>query len=156
MKLIMENWRRFALAESEETELNIYFSGKCKDCDPKAVREKYDFAKWEMENGNLLILSHKDTKYNHEGKISKIIGFSNGAQAAFNLHTSNPEAQLVFIDPWIPRDFKAPGNFDYYGTSCFIARGPNKRRLKVLKKTCNKEETKFSDHLKYFKDYFKI
>jgi len=135
---------------------NIYFSGKCNRCSPEQVRKDHDFSAWESINGVMLILSYKDKNYEYKGSgsLKKIIGFSAGAEAAYNLHKRHPEAQLVFIDPWVPTDFKQPENFEYKGTSCFIARRANEKRLKVLGKVCDEGTNSFNDHLGYFKKYF--
>ena len=149
----MEKWKTFL--EQEEKKVNIYFSGKCRRCAPDKVREDYDFSKWEDVNSELIIKSHTDTS-KYKGNLNKIIGFSAGAKAAIRLKKSHPEATLVLIDPWLPRGYKIPPDVEYYGTSCFIARGPNEDRLQGSKKECKPEETSFQSHMKYFKDYFNL
>ena len=147
----MENWKTFL--EQEEKKANIYFSGKCTRCDPDTVRGDYDFSTWEATNGELVIKSHTDvTKY--KGKLNKIIGFSAGATSAIKLKRSHPKATLVLIDPWLPRGYIIPPDVEYYGTSCFIARGPNKDRLEASGKACNPKQTSFKSHMQYFVDYF--
>jgi len=153
----MENWKTFL--EKEEKKTNIYFSGKCTRCDPDTVRSDYDFSTWEATNGELIIKPHTDNKEyeEYEGKLNKIIGFSAGATAAIRLKKFHLNATLVLIDPWLPRlprDYIIPPDVEYYGTSCFIARTPNKERLQRSKKECKPKETKFDHHMKYFKDYF--
>ena len=156
MKLIMERWKNY-LVEREEKTVNIYFSGNCNDCSPEKV-QKLDFSVWENENmGKLIIRSWKDTKYIHTGaKINKIIGFSAGAQAAYNLHRSNLDAELVFIDPLIPRNFDAPKNFTYEGTSCWAARWPRSMATKCKDKKGEINKGTFKEHYGFFLKYFKL
>tara|TARA_B100001094_G_C17804232_1_gene610608 strand:+ start:187 stop:660 length:474 start_codon:yes stop_codon:yes gene_type:complete len=149
----MENWKTFL--EQEERKVNIYFSGKCRRCDPDKVREDYDFSRWEDLNSELIIKSYTDTS-TYKGPLNKIIGFSAGAKAAIKLKKSHPEATLVLIDPWLPRGYKLSSDVEYYGTSCFISRGANKDRLQGSRKECKPEETSFQSHMKYFKDYFNL
>tara|TARA_B100000085_G_scaffold283356_2_gene313860 strand:- start:1782 stop:2249 length:468 start_codon:yes stop_codon:yes gene_type:complete len=155
MKLIIENWKTFL--EQEEKKVNIYFSGKCNNCAPDKVRKIHNklLSKWEIKNGKLLIRSRKDFS-RYEGPLKKIIGFSAGARAAIKLKEAHPEAKLVLIDPWLPEGYIIPSNVEYYGTSCYIFRGVNKRRLKKSGRTCNPKAKSFQSHMKYFEDYFAL
>ena len=150
----MESWKTFL--EQEEKKVNIYFSGKCRRCAPDKVREDYDFSKWEATNGELIIKSHTDNP-KYEGPLNKIICFSAGATAAIKLKTSHPEATLILIDPWLPRGYIMPSDVEYHGTSCFIARGNNKKRLaKNNISVCSGSPDNYSEHLQYFKKYFQV
>ena len=166
LKLIMENWNSFI--SEQQSPINILFTGNNVTKDNlKLFLHKNNFKPWEISNGRLIILPYPNENYSigKNAKVNKIIGFSAGATAAYNLSIKHPNAELVFIDPWMPKNFKEPKKFTYYGTSCYMFNRPdrgtdiknNKNRLiKIGVKGCAPNSSNFRAHEEYFKKYFSI